>query len=503
MEIEDRLIIDNTNKIEEVSQSDDGTYISVKFAISDFSVNANGKKINEDKFDDWKDTIIMKPLVGKIKLNKDNEEDFTSHQAKKVYKLENNQIVQRYKFGTDAFGTFEDISVEEIDGVNTIVATARVWTRFEKCCEIIERKFANGEELHTSWEIAIVKSHEEMIEGRKVTVIDNGVFLGHALLGKYVNPAYQCSKALEVAEEDEEIEMFNALISDIEELSSCSDYKSVEDNKENKGGIAGMEKENNIELSSLTTEDLCSRVRRAIYNLESNGRYYWNVLVYPYDFVAYAKIDGGDSKEEDWCKFTFTVNSDDTISLGNPEDVQMVFIPKATVENKETEIAETNSKLQAKETELSEKVEEIINLGNTINTLNESISEKDKVIAELEPYKEAIAEQKAKEEEAKIEAQKLALSEKLISSNYFTQEEIDASEEIKVAISELDENKINSILANKVVAKAQEIAQQKIETSEKEEIIEKEDISSDIESESESDYTVTGNIISDWLKLNR
>ena len=107
------------------------------------------------------------------------------------------------------------------------------------------------------------------------------------------------------------------------------------------------------------------------------------------------------------------------------------------------------------------------------------------------------AKKEAKEEEAKIEAQKLALSEKLLSSNYFTQEEIDASEEIKVAISELDENKINSILANKVVAKAQEIAQQK------EEIIEKEDISSDIESESESDYTVTGNIISDWLKLNR
>lgn len=493
--MEDKYIIHSSNKIE-ISQSEDESYLNLKFIISDFSVNGNGVKINRDKFEEWMNTLILKPLVGKIAQNKDNEDDFTGHQAKRTYEYEGNQLVEKLKFGTEAFGVFEKVSIEEIDGIEYIVAWARVWKRFEKCCEILQRKVENNEDIHTSWEISIESSHNETIEGKKVRVIDDGIFLGHALLGKYVIPAFKCSKLLEVAEEDEEYDIYNAFIYDINniQLSSQSDDVSVEDIEENKGGEK-MEGKGKVENSALTTGDLCSRIRKAIYSTEGNGRYYYNVLVYPFDFVAYAKIEGGDAKEEDWAKFNFTINSDDTISITSSEDVQMVFIPKS---NQEEAIAELEEKvknaetsLSEKETELSEKLGEIIKLGETIKGLETTVSE-------LQPYKEKVeeAEAKAKEEEAKKKKEELC--ESLTKDGFFTQEEVSSNEEIQTAISEMDENKIKLILAERIIEKNTEKAS-KEEVSEKEEKVE---TSTDINAEMQCDYSDVDTSLN-WLQSRR
>lgn len=212
---EENIVLYSCNKVE-VSESQDNSYMNVKFIICNFDVNKNNVMLNRETIDSWIETLIMKPIVGLIKTNKDNELDFTSHQAKKVYELINGQIQEKLKFGTDAFGVFDSVQIETIDDVEYITANCRIWRRFENCCKIIQDRFDNNEPLNTSWEISIVNSNKKSINGKMVKVINDGVFIGHALLSKYTSPAYDCSGMLEVAEEQED-EFVQAVINDLNE----------------------------------------------------------------------------------------------------------------------------------------------------------------------------------------------------------------------------------------------------------------------------------------------
>lgn len=496
----EKVIINSNYKVV-ISESQELDCLNVKFIICDFYTNKNGFKLNRDTIETWLDTLLFKPLVGKIDTNKDGDEDFTSHQAKKVYKLENGKISQTYKFGTDAFGTFSEVQIEEIDGVEYIVANAKVWKRFEQACQIIQEKFDNNEPQTTSWEISILDSNEVIENGKKTVVINNGVFIGHSLLSKYISPAYDCSLMLEVAEEDEENKLANAIVDDLnnliekEVLSYQSEQVSVEDIKEStlKGGIKNMEDENKVVVSALTTSDIRNKVASAIYSTEGNNRYYYGVMVYPFDFVAYAKLEGKGANEEDYTKFTYVVNSDQTISITAQEDMVMIFVPK---EQNDQIVAELEEKIANAETSLSEKTDEIIKLGETIKSQESVIAEKEIAIAELQPFKVQADEITAEKEKVELSEKQEALKGIVISSKYFTEEEIEASEEMKKAISELDEKSVKEMIAEKVILKASEIkVEEVVVTSEKAEVV----ISTDLNAEKEYNYSKSGNTLLDYL----
>jgi hypothetical protein len=110
---EEKIILYSNNKVE-IPESQDESYMNVKFIICDFGVNKNNVMLNRDTIDSWISTLVMKPLVGLIKPNKDNELDFTSHQAKKVYEMINGELQEKLKFGTDAFGVFDSVQIETI-----------------------------------------------------------------------------------------------------------------------------------------------------------------------------------------------------------------------------------------------------------------------------------------------------------------------------------------------------------------------------------------------------
>lgn len=276
--MENKIILDSNYKVEISEIQNDPTYMEVKFIICDFSTNRNGVRLNREKIEEWKDTLITKPLVGKIQFNnRNNEEDFTTHQAKKIYKHdENGKIIQTYKFGTEAFGVFTEVNIETIDEIEYITATARIWRRFEQACEIIQNRFDNNIPLGTSWEINILDESKDS-EGR---IINEGVFFGLALLGKNVTPAYESndSSMLEMVAEQEENELAEAILEDIksinqEELSSSKTENSVEDNlkDELKGGNIDMAEENKTEISALTMDDLYEKLRKAINKITSTG----------------------------------------------------------------------------------------------------------------------------------------------------------------------------------------------------------------------------------------
>lgn len=497
----DNIILDSNYNVEISEIQDDPTYMEVKFIICDFSTNRNGVRLNRDNIENCMSTLISKPLVGKIQFNdKNKEDDFTSHQAKKVYRRDSDgKVIQTMEFGTEAFGVFTEVNIEEINENECITAKARVWKRFTKACEIIQNRADENIPLGTSWEISVLDESKDE-QGR---IINNGIFIGLALLSKTTTPAYESndSSLLEVAEEEQD-EFTQAILEDIkqinkEELSSIdTDENSVENKlkQENyEGGNIDMAEENRTELSSLTMEDLYTKVRKAIRKLDGEKWYYISYL-YPLDFKAVAH--SYDDEETMFVEFTYSVSENGDVSITGQTEVEMVFVPKST---NDASMSELETKLSEKEAELSTKVEEIVKLGETIQSLNSTIAEKDKEIAEFEPIKQQIAEAEAKKKEEEEIAKKKECAEMLTSSKYFTAEEVETNEELQTLISEMNVAGIKSAIADKVIEQASKIAesekQLKVETSEK-----NVEVSTDLNSETNYNYEESSSIL---LKMAR
>ena len=153
------------------------------------------------------------------------------------------------------------------------------------------------------------------------------------------------------------------------------------------------------------------------------------------------------------------------VEVSNPKEAEKQYVPKEqhdnevsalanSIANKEAEISSLKEELEKVKAELSTKDTEIIKLGETINSQKDTIAERDNLIAELEPVKAEMERLKA-EKEAKELAEKQAEKKAyVISTKYFTAEEIEANEEMTKAIAELDDSKINSLIAQKVIAEA-------------------------------------------------
>ena len=354
--MEDKIIL-NSLGVELSESEEDRDYLNIKFVLCDFKPNGNNVMLNRATIDSWLQTLVNKPVVGKISGN-----DFTSHQYKNG------------KFNTDAFGVFTKVYISTLDtGDECIIAEGMIWKRFEKACGIIQSRISRGLTVSSSWELINNGSHIEEIDGRRVKVIDSGLFTGHCLLGSKTPPAYDCSRVIDVAEqtlEEQFIEFSQALQEDINNI---------------KGGEE-MENENFI------------------------------------------------SKEQ--------------------HDTEVSSLAKS-IATKEEEISSLKAELEKVKAELSTKDTEIIKLGETINSQKETIAERDNLISELEPVKAEMERLKAEKEARELAEKQEAMKSYVISTKYFTSEEIETNEEMKNAIAELDEAKVNSLIAKKVIAEAE------------------------------------------------
>ena len=354
--MEDKIIL-NSLGVELSENEEDRDYLNIKFVLCDFKPNGNNVMLNRATIDSWLQTLVNKPVVGKISGN-----DFTSHQYKNG------------KFNTDAFGVFTKVYISTLDnGDECIIAEGMIWKRFEKACGIIQSRISRGLTVSSSWELINNGSHIEEIDGRRVKVIDSGLFTGHCLLGSKTPPAYDCSRVIDVAEqtlEEQFIEFSQALQEDINNI---------------KGGEE-MENENFI------------------------------------------------SKEQ--------------------HDTEVSSLAKS-IATKEEEISSLKAELEKVKAELSTKDTEIIKLGETINSQKETIAERDNLISELEPVKAEMERLKAEKEAKELAEKQEAMKSYVISTKYFTSEEIETNEEMKNAIAELDEAKVNSLIAKKVIAEAE------------------------------------------------
>ena len=448
-----------------------------KFIICDFSRNGNGISLDRDTAENWISTLKNKPLVGKIQMKYDGSYDFTGHNMKKVIKQdkEGNKY-ETVEFDTSAFGSFTDVYIEEIDDTEYIVAECEIWKRFTKACEIILSRIEDST-LHTSWEITVEKSKKKLVNGLMTKVIEVGRFIGHCLLGDSVAPAYDCSGMVEIASTNyEDVELSTALSQDLigngldipeakeenmaktqevaeekvidiptetseEKVEETTPVAEVDENEnsecKDKKEKSEEEKETseNVESSALTVWDLRKKINE---ECRKTYRWFWINFMFPTESYVLGKTDEEDENELDYVKFTYSVGEDGVVAVGEPEKVTL-----------SVSVAEVNTKI-------AEKDEAIVQANAEIQTLK---AENETLIS----FKERCEKEDAENAKNEIAEKQNSLRQYALDSKQITKAELE-TDEFKTIISELNETKLKSIVADRVVASLSK--KEKIETSE-------------------------------------
>ena len=449
-------IVFYSNQVYLSENSNPDSYIA-KFIICDFGRNKNGVALDRNTIENWMSTLKNKPLVGKIKMRYDGEYDFTGHNVREVEKVdENGNKYREVEFDTEAFGTFFDVAIETINDKEYIVASCEIWKRFTKACEIIVNRIQEGS-LSTSWEISVEKSTQGIIDGLMTKIIQAGRFIGHCLLGKNVSPAYDSSGLLEIASTNYDMEFAEALSQDIlsqgldkeneakEENNLQSNIETqvaeenveetvvetpVADTTESSTETEVTENKDETEVSQLTEYDLRKKICEACR--AKLDKWCWISFHFPVEKEVWLEVDGRES-ELDFVRMTYTVEND-TITVSDPEDVKLTV-----------SIAEVNTKIAELEAEVSTKDEAIIKSGEEIARLKTEISE-------LSPFKEKFEKAEQERIENELKEKKDNLVSSITKSGLITKDEIEASEELKGYVDNLDEKSLKAILADRYIA---------------------------------------------------
>lgn len=463
-----------SNRVELSENSEKPDVYIAKFIICDFGVNKNGVGLNRSTIENWIATLVNKPIVGKITVRPNGELDFSGHNAKIVKRVdEGGDEYEDLEFDTSAFGTFTSFAIEDIEGVECITATAEIWKRFTRACNIIQRRIADGG-LATSWEISVIDSEKKVIAGKPAKIINDGRFLAHCLLAKDVLPAYDSSGLLEVASlEGDDTELVSALSQDCLEISSDIDNLRKEDetlpNKENVVEVAveitepdettATETEvTNLDETTETTESAEATVDETPAAVEPKGepeateivseqatltdcdlrnkindacrakldQWCWIFMHLPLEKTVW--VEAADRVSElDFIMFTYEINSAEEIVLSEPTDCKLAV-----------SLSEINNVV-------SEKNEALISANSQIETLTKELNE-------LSEIKKQYDEIQAEEAKKKFDAKTEEIKKYVENSECFTAEEIE-SEEISTLILNHDEATLKCMIADKIVIK--------------------------------------------------
>lgn len=465
------------------SENNPDVYIA-KFIICDFGFNKNSVSLNRDTIEYWMSSLKNKPLVGKIKMRSDGEFDFSGHNVVVVEKTdENGNKYQDIEFDTDAFGTFTSVEIENIDNIEYIVATAEIWKRFTRACEIIQKRIEEGT-LHTSWEISVIDSTKKIIGGATKKIINTGRFIGHCLLSKYTEPAYDSSGLLEIASFNEDAELSMALSQDLLESSNINATEKEGLNLAKPKKIEVSEEVVENEISEDTTETIESTqtettdtvdetdtdeaetttdsVEENVDTVETSALTEWDLrkkitevcekvlddwcwvsFHFPADKTVWVEKLSRES-ELDYVLFTYEVNGDE-VTVSEPQDVKLTV----SVNN-------VNSTVDSMQSEIESKNDAIVKSSEEIQSLKTQISE-------LVPFKEKFEKVEQERIEAEIAESKATLISKYSKTGLITKEEFEKSEEIKGYVDALDEKALKDIVATRYMAS---LEKDTIETSE-------------------------------------
>lgn len=510
----DRITLYSSQVYLAEDNSNPDSYIA-KFIICDFGRNKNGVSLNRDCIEDWLATLKNKPLVGKIKTKYDGTYDFTGHNVKLVNKVdEDGNEYQEVEFDTDAFGTFFDVSIETINDQEVIVASCEIWKRFTKACEIIVSRIKDGT-LHTSWEIAIEKSHQGIVDGLMTKIIDVGRFIGHCLLGKQVSPAYDSSGLLEIASTNYDVEFAEALSQDIisqgldknnqekeenilkkdenitlsanenvEEVTETEET-TVEESTDRETSVNTTETENSEDTSKEKdkddddnddkdddnevedNEDGECKKKKASASTKSTE----TSALTSYDLRRKLSEECR-KKVDDWCWVAYLFPEEKEVWCEYDGDSELDYLKFTyTVENDEVSVSDPvkvtlnvsvkdiNSTVSDYEKTIAEKDELIVKASSEITSLKSENTE-------LSQYKEKFTQMEQEKVAAELAQKKEDLIASVIKSGQITREEIETSEEFSGYVDNLDKKSLMAIVGERLSASVDNKTDENIETSE-------------------------------------
>lgn len=492
--------------------NEDSDVFKAKFVVSDFSTNRNKCKLNRKTIVNWMNTLVNKPLVGKLTSSYSGESDFTGHNLKTVVKEDEDG--NRYKtteFDTQAFGVFTDVGIEKIDDDECIVASCDIWKRFPKACEVIMKRIEDGV-LNTSWEIGISESHKVMENGVPVKIIDNGTFLGHCLLGKNVTPAYDCSRALEIAEADEQpddelsdayaqdVSLFENINSDEKEEASLKKKKdsieaevaTTEVSVENKADETKPESDSasspdNVTEASASTDEgedeeegkgedsessdepkddsdkesddseeekedeEDAETSEASSEVEQEAEV--SAMLTDHDLMHGIQVALDAKRIQGWIEFNFPLDKTVWVKeYSNPKAKALDYLVFTYEVDSEGNVILSEPMPATLAVEFKDINTRFAELTNAIAEANSKLNEKDEEIASLLPYKEQIeraeAERLAAEKAEKVEA----LRKYAIESKLISEAEVSEGGELADMVNELNENGIKTVIAERYMA---------------------------------------------------
>jgi hypothetical protein len=464
--------------------TEDDVSLTAKFIICDFFPNFNDLMLNRKTISNWLNTLITQPVVGELGVTDAGVSDFESHNLFPVKRVaKDGSVYQDTKFFTSAMGVFTDVSIENIKNKEYIVATAKIWKRFPEFCAVIKRRIAE-DTLHTSFEIAVKNFHIEKINGKKIKVVDDAVFLGHALLGSKITPAYADSRMIEVASQNENQDLINAIVKDIENISPEKEGKIlendlnkpvetqiatentnvpvVEQNKENEilqvanvtpeNGektepvTSNENKENTKEVSAITMYDLYKSIRQAVSEKINKDRWDFDIYyLFPNEKIAWVRY-WDDASELDIHVFTYTVEND-VVAVGEPTAMKLTV-----------SVAEINKTVAELNTKLQEKDNSLIKASQTIQTLNTTV-------ATLTPYKDKFEKTEQDRIAKELADKQTTLKAYALKSGYIFEKELAESDDIKQMIEKVDEVGIKNVIAERFMKSLEKPQTKEIETS--------------------------------------
>jgi len=462
--------------------------------------NSNNVLIREDEGEKYHSTIVGYPIVAYLKYDKKGKpEDFGGHELRAKYNSETKKV--DYYFATFPIGSVTESWIEErdVEGYEgkkkCILIKSKLWkSRYPEYYKVFDKLWDNGG-ISSSWEI----SSSDVKKTAKGKILKAFEFIGNCLLGSSVHGAVKGAGVLEVASNDEfNYELSNAFLNDIKFVNTYANEDVI--NEVRKGGN-NLNKEDDVKTSAVTHEDLWTKVRRAINNA-NNDKYYNVSIIYPYSFEAYG-YSWDRASQEDFVKFSFTVNSDDTVSILSQEEVKMKFAPVTEIEAQVSEL----------QTKLDESEKQIAEAGKLLTESQKEKAELEAQVSELQPYKQKVEEmeeaEKEKELSEKIDQLKtFALEDNLISEEELTSDEklVQIFAELTLENYETSQEKLEVIKGRKAIQKFKvskdnsNMEDESLEVSENKNIKKpRTDLNN---SESDSIMASATDIMKSWLKKN-
>ena len=437
----EKLIL--TSQAIQLSEAEDDRYITLTNRLCYYDEpNLNGVILPSSNATELAQTLIDMPVVAKYKKNILGKDDLGGHEMS----IKDNGEVE---WGTESIGVHKSVEVKtdnveingEIKELPCLFATAKIWTRNTNVVKAIKRLYSeNG--LFTSWEIA-TKSYE--IDNKTgIKTLTDYEFTSNCCLGSDCIPAYgSTSKTLDVADVEPKQVIAEALEKDMEV------GENMVENEIKEADTIESTDNTDVEISEkeLTDNDIYRKLED-VYCLNHSTCGY---ICHYFPLSSYALFKTSTCENVlDFVKVEFIVENNE-VKITNETPVSL-SIDYSTVENV----------LKAKDEEIATKVDGLVQANQTIETLKQQL-------VELEPIKLAYEKSEQEKKEKLLADEREKLAQKIIVSGLFTAEEIN-SEEFQTMISELNENRINSMIAERFLCKLDE--QKKIDCAESRQVSE-------------------------------